>query len=412
VVRRHRRPPHGLSCQGAFRNRQIPVHRLTRCVVSGVLAGSVGSSPVSRSRSLPLLELLVLSFGFPSSDVGVNVHSRFRAAVPRGTDGTRLRRQDATPVARSVLVGSHHLDGFLRSRFPACCSRYRIWGSPGLPCIDRRSSLRFSSDRARGFPWRTTLRRFRPRRQPSRITAGCSPPAVHRLSRHELSSVARGSFVPTLGARMHSGWAACPPPRLSVAAFLPFPATSGGCRSSGIGSVPVSRPAARPPVPDPHARLPSRGRFVGLPASPFGHAETPQASRRFRDEVLLDLRSLPLAVSGSRCTAEDSLARWLSGPPEILGIPDGSVVPSPSVDTRPAFLPSVSAGRLQGLAPPTSPGRSAGLATHGPPVPSLGLFPLRGSTRPTDGGSLRFLRPPPGLPCGHPGPGFHSARLR
>jgi hypothetical protein len=176
---------------------------------------------------------------------------------------------------------------------------------------------------------------------------------------------------------------------------------------------------SRHPVPDPHARLPSRGArlasdrsgvgcVVGLSTRPWRDGETPQELAAFAVSVLLDLRSLPLAVSGSRCSTEDSLVRWLSGPPEILGIPGGSVVPSPSVDTR----SGVSAGRLQGLAPPTSPGRSAGLATHGPPVPSLGLFPLRGFTRPTDGGSLRILRPPLGLPRGHPGPGFHSARLR
>jgi hypothetical protein len=208
------------------------------------------------------------------------------------------------------------------------------------------------------------------------------------------------------------GWAARPPPRLSVAAFLPLPATFGGCRSTGIGSVPVSRPALdlrfRTPTLVPLAGSGSWGSLRSLAGTP----------RLRRNLAAFAVRSCstsvraPLAVSGSRCATEDSLARWLSGPPEILGIPGGSVVPSPSVDTRPAFLPSVSAGRLQGLAPPTSPGRSAGLATHGPPVPSLGLFPLRGSTRPTDGGSLRFLRPPPGLPSGHPGPGFHSARLR
>jgi len=153
---------------------------------------------------------------------------------------------------------------------------------------------------------------------------------------------------------------------------------------------------------------PSRGRVRGALRVPLrGRGDSAGISPLAR-EVLLDLRSPPLPVSGSRRVTEDSLARWLSGPPEILGIPGDSVVPSPSVDTR----SGVSAGRLQGLAPPTSPGRSAGLATHGPPVPSLGLFPLRGSTRATDGSSLRILRPPRGLPSGHPGPGFHSARVR
>lgn len=240
------------------------------------------------------------------------------------------------------------------------------------------------------------------------------------------SPLARGTFV-RCARKLHSdrslhecrfGWAAGLPPMLSVAAFLPLPAAPGGRRSTGIGRS-CFQARSRPPVPDPHARLPSRGArlasdrsgvgcVVGLSTRPWRDGETPQDLAAFAVSVLLDLRSLPLAVSGSRCSTEDSLVRWLSGPPEILGIPGGSVVPSPSVDTR----SGVSAGRLQGLAPPTSPGRSAGLATHGPPVPSLGLFPLRGFTRQTDGSSLRILRPPLGLPRGHPGPGFHSARLR
>lgn len=215
------------------------------------------------------------------------------------------------------------------------------------------------------------------------------------------------------------GWAAGPPPMLSVAAFLPLPAAPGGCRSAGIGSLPRFRVRSSTSGSGPPRSSPLAGRALGsgslrsrlcrgaLHTSLAGRGDS-AGSGRFRGCILLDLRSLPLAVAGSRCSTEDSLVRWLSGPPEILGIPGGSVVPSPSVDTR----SGVSAGRLQGLAPPTSPGRSAGLATPGPPVPSLGLFPLRGFTRPTDGSSLRILRPPLGLPRGHPGPGFHAARLR
>jgi hypothetical protein len=34
-------------------------------------------------------------------------------------------------------VGSHHLDGFLHPRVPACCSRFRTWGSPCSSRVDR-----------------------------------------------------------------------------------------------------------------------------------------------------------------------------------------------------------------------------------------------------------------------------------
>jgi hypothetical protein len=48
----------------------------------------------------------------------VNVHSRRSPSFGRRMP---LRR------SRSVLVVFHHLDGFRRSRLPACCSRYQVW---------------------------------------------------------------------------------------------------------------------------------------------------------------------------------------------------------------------------------------------------------------------------------------------
>jgi len=50
VIRRRRRPPRGLSCRGALRNRQTPKHRLSRCVTFGARAEVAGRSPRHRCR--------------------------------------------------------------------------------------------------------------------------------------------------------------------------------------------------------------------------------------------------------------------------------------------------------------------------------------------------------------------------
>lgn len=89
----------------------------------------------------------------------------------------------------------------------------------------RRSSVlrrpfgrRSTSDRAQDDPVRLALRRLLPRRQPVRIAASCSPPAVHRVPR-ELSLPGAASFRTD-----RSPWAARSAPSPSFAAFLPRPA--------------------------------------------------------------------------------------------------------------------------------------------------------------------------------------------
>lgn len=132
MIRRLRRPPRGHSCLGAFRGLSIPVHRLSRCLVSGVLAGSVGGfrspglhlsspgtlRPVSRPSSGSLQERR-LPLG-PVPAPCCHVAGRCSASVRRLPPPDAFRPR-----------GFYHLDGLLRSWPPACFSWHQIWGSPG-----------------------------------------------------------------------------------------------------------------------------------------------------------------------------------------------------------------------------------------------------------------------------------------
>jgi len=70
--------------------------------------------------------------GYPLGTCLSPLHRHIRrASTP--DDRSHLRSRATSPRSRSVLVVSHHLDGFLRAtdrRFVAPCSR--PWGSPGF----------------------------------------------------------------------------------------------------------------------------------------------------------------------------------------------------------------------------------------------------------------------------------------
>jgi len=104
---------------------KIPFTASSRCIVSGVLPGSVEVH--DRRRSIPPAPLLKLaSFsGSPLFRLSPRVSSPTMAPFPRGSV-SRLRRSAARPFARSVLGVLHPLDGFLHPRIPACCGRFRI----------------------------------------------------------------------------------------------------------------------------------------------------------------------------------------------------------------------------------------------------------------------------------------------
>jgi hypothetical protein len=53
--------------------------------------------------------------------------SRWPRERPLPEDESSFGRRLPHRRSRSALVVSHHLDGFRRSRLPACCSRYRVW---------------------------------------------------------------------------------------------------------------------------------------------------------------------------------------------------------------------------------------------------------------------------------------------
>jgi len=80
-------------------------------------------------------------------------------------------------------------------RFPACCSRYRTWGSSGCTRVDRRSpkqpriASRIPSDAH-------TLRRLVPRRQPYRIAATAPLLPFRHRSVADSAPLAPGSSAP------------------------------------------------------------------------------------------------------------------------------------------------------------------------------------------------------------------------
>lgn len=103
----------------------------------------------------------------PSIDLTTGVHSR----GPKPTSVEAMPR----PRSRSVLVVSHHLDGFLLRRLCGLvASRCQSWGPPGFgaptwACLPR--SLRFPTDArpSRAFPSRASR---------TRVTAGRCPLVV------------------------------------------------------------------------------------------------------------------------------------------------------------------------------------------------------------------------------------------
>jgi len=190
------------SCQGAFRYREdpgSPPHPLRRLRRSGRIRRTVPHVPTiagcSWVRSLPLLELLVLSFGFPLFRCRperplplCSLHHFWCCGLGFG-EGMPLPSLVPSSWVLTTSTGS----SVRASRRVAAGtgSGVRQVGPASFvdPLVLRRG--RSVSDRARGFPWRDTLRRFRPRRQPSRITAGCSPPAVRRLPFRGLSPLSQ-----------------------------------------------------------------------------------------------------------------------------------------------------------------------------------------------------------------------------
>jgi hypothetical protein len=227
----------------------------------------------------------------------------------------RLRRRDATPVARSVLVGSHHLDGFLRSCVPACCSRYRIWGSPGVPRIVRRSDRpperSFGLGSCAGVPVA---------RHPAKVSSSSAAVPHHcgLLPSCRSSPPVTRAFA-RVPVKLHSdrghriaadpGWTARLPPASSLAAFLPRSATSVGRRSSGIGAASRFRARSldlrvRPPtLASPRgdrARSGSlrAGCVVGLSSVLSDEGGAAGSGTARAAPFLLDLRSVGPPVSG------------------------------------------------------------------------------------------------------------------
>jgi hypothetical protein len=118
AVHRHRRQLHGLDAPGACRDLWNPV------TPPPTLASPSAFSP---SRAGPA-HLAVRGPASPgtSSLVGWPI-SRWPRERPLPEDESSFGRRLPHRRSRSALVVSHHLDGFRRSRIPACCSRYRVW---------------------------------------------------------------------------------------------------------------------------------------------------------------------------------------------------------------------------------------------------------------------------------------------
>jgi len=278
VIRRLRRPPRGLSCRGAFWSLSKPVHRLTRCVVSGVLAGSAGHPPIARLRPS--------SLGTSRPSSGPSSGSlrerpllppcRRRSVSPRFDAPRCFGGANTTRSTRSVLVVRFHLDGLLRSRPPACRSWHQIWGSPGWSLVDRCCS----SGLAAGRPPRI-VREMPLCAMPceglflvdsrSRITAACSPPVVHRLLR-TLSRPLSASFRTD-----RSPWAVRSAPSPSSLAFLPRPADGPEVFPLGCARCPPSPVARRRRVGHSRLRVESRPS-----AFPRGFARADDADPRSR----------------------------------------------------------------------------------------------------------------------------------
>jgi hypothetical protein len=164
-------------CQGACRvSLEVPSHRLPpwpRLRRSRRAEPPVPAFRRSRASSPGTSSLA----GCPSPDVAVNVYSR--------RSGDLLRPTDATPPVSLRPRGFSPPRRFLPFTVSGMLQPVPGLGSPGFARIGRRS--RSFSDRGRVPRWRSTLRRFAPRRQPYRIAAACSPPAVR--CRDDLAAV-------------------------------------------------------------------------------------------------------------------------------------------------------------------------------------------------------------------------------
>lgn len=386
VVRRLRRPPRGLSFLGAFRGLPIPVHRPSRCVVSGVLAGSVD---FPRSPGFRLLSWNFSSFLSPLFRVspGTSTPARPGSRVVSPLRGPLLRF--GREVAASRLVPSSWFPPPRRLAPFLASSVFQLAPDLGFARLVPRRSLVLvrpcgrpsTSDRARDAPVRLTLRRFPPRRQPVRITASCSPPAVHHLAA-ALSRRGSASFRTDRGP-----WAARSAPSPSSPAFRPAPADGpedlplgclrrlapSGCpgargrrQSVRVGSVRSAGPrgSARVERVDPHSGSP-RGDGSPLESLRVGFWRwgSPAPSPPSRGTGGRSLRGAPIArrsarppfsgrvPRGSRPRDGALGLRWLSGSRGVLWFPCRARRSLTVRDLRSAGV----TGRLQGLAPPTSP---------------------------------------------------------
>jgi len=121
AIRRHQRWLHGLGCQGARRD---PLESRSRRLP--ILASPPAFSP-GRAGSVHLaVRGSFLSWNFVPCCGPISRCPRERP-LPRGPEGPLFGRRLLPRRSRSALVVSHHLGGFLRSRLPACCSRYQVW---------------------------------------------------------------------------------------------------------------------------------------------------------------------------------------------------------------------------------------------------------------------------------------------
>jgi hypothetical protein len=94
---------------------------------AGPLAATAGAEAPTGTGTLPLLGFVTL--------MPLHRHT-LRASTPSAPScpGSPSGRRHHPSSSRSVLVVSHHLDGFLRAKdHGLVASRYRSWGSPRFP---------------------------------------------------------------------------------------------------------------------------------------------------------------------------------------------------------------------------------------------------------------------------------------
>jgi hypothetical protein len=258
AVRRHRRQLHGLRDQGTrrdpheSRSRRLPPRpRLRR-------TRRAEPEPFTSRRAAPS------SPGTSSPADGPVSRCPRERPLPETPEGISFGRRVPPRRSRSARVVSLHLGGFLRSRLPACCSRYRVRVRQvsGGSVVEAEAS-RAGSVVPAGAP---TLRRFAPRRQPCRIAAACSPPAVRRLRRPRGRARASLRPRPRTRRRFERFGPSLPVP--------PFPAVPPASRSRAsrppFGDGLPLRCAVRPSVDGlPHLRkrrAPGPCRVAGRPA--------------------------------------------------------------------------------------------------------------------------------------------------